>query len=49
MIVGRNERVVGSTGFSFKKMCGLSFGPQRSGSNTGVVVLTGWSHGGVPL
>ena len=30
-------------------MSGLLFGPQKSGRNNGVVVLTGWSYGGVPL
>ena len=49
MVVGRNNGVVGSTGFSDKKMSGLLFGPQKSGRNNGVVVLTGWSYGGVPL
>ena len=49
MVVGRNNGVVGLTGFSDKKMSGLLFGPQKSGRNNGVVVLTGWSYGGVPL
>ena len=49
MVVGRNNGVVGLTGFSGKKMSGLLFGPQKSGRNNGVVVLTGWSYGGVPL
>ena len=48
MVVGRNNGVVGLTGFSDKKMSGLLFGPQKSGRNNGVVVLT-WSYGGVPL
>ena len=43
MVVGRNN------GFSNKRMCGLLFGPQRSGRNKGMVVLTGWWYGGVPL
>ena len=37
------------TGFSDNKMSGLLFGPQKSGRNNGVVVITGWSYGGVPL
>ena len=49
MVVGRNNGVVGLTGFSDKKMSGLLFGPQKSGRNNGVVVLTGWSYGGIPL
>ena len=49
MVVGRNNGVVGLTGFLDKKMSGLLFGPQKSGRNNGVVVLTGWSYGGVPL
>ena len=49
MVVGRNNRVVGLTGFSDKKMSGLLFGPQKSGRNNRVVVLTGWSYNGVPL
>ena len=46
MVVGRNNGVVGLTGFSDKKMSGLLFGPQKSGRNNGVVVLTRWSYGG---
>ena len=38
MVVGRNNGVVGLTGFSDKKMSGLLFGPQK------VVVITGWSY-----
>ena len=49
MVIGRNNRVVGLTGFSDKKMSGLLCEPQKSGRNNGVVVLTGWSYGGVPL
>ena len=49
VVVGRNNGVVGLTGFSDKKMSGFLFGPQQSGRNNGVVVLTGWSYGGVPL
>ena len=49
MVVGRNNGVVGLTGFSDKEMSGLLFGSQKSGHNNGVVVLTGWSYGGVPL
>ena len=41
--------MVGLTGFSDKEMSGLLFGPQKSGRNNEVVVLTGWSYGGVPL
>ena len=41
MVVGRNNGVVGLTGFSDKKMSGLLFGPQKSGRNNGVVVLNG--------
>ena len=43
MVVGRNNGVVGLTGFSDKKMSGLLFGPQK------VVLIKGWSYGGVPL
>ena len=49
MVVGRNNGVVGLTGFSDKEMSGLLFGPLKSGRNNGVVVITGWSYGGVPL
>ena len=53
MVAGRNNGVVRLTGFSDKKMSGLLFGPQKSGRNNGVVggvvVLMGWSYGGVPL
>ena len=49
MVIGRNNRVVGLMGFSDKEMSGLLCGPQKSGRNNGVVVLTGWSYGGVPL
>ena len=49
MVVGRNNGAVGLTGFSDKKMIGLLFGPQKRGRNNGVVVLMGWSYGGVPL
>ena len=38
VVVGRDNGVVGLTGFSDKKMSGLLFGPQK------VVVLTGWSY-----
>ena len=41
MVVGRNNGVVGLTGFSDKKMSGLLFGPQKSGRNNGVVVWPG--------
>ena len=40
MVVGHNNGVVGLTGFSDKKMSGLLFGPQKSGRNNGMVVLT---------
>ena len=39
MVVGRNNGVVGLTGFSDKKMSGLLFGPQKSGRNNGVQEL----------
>ena len=38
MVVTRNNRVVGLTGFSDMKMSGLLFGPQKSGRINGVVV-----------
>ena len=41
MVVGRNNRLVGLTGFSYKRMCGLLFGPQKSGRNKGVIVWWG--------
>ena len=41
MVVGRNNGVVGLTGFSDKKMSGRLFGPQESGRNNGVVVRRG--------
>ena len=41
MVVGRNNGVVGLTGFSDKKMSGLLFGPQKSGRNNAVVVWRG--------
>ena len=47
MVVGRIYGVVGLTGFSDKKMSELLLGPQKSGRDNGVVVLTGWSYGGV--
>ena len=49
MVIGHNNRVVGLTWFSYKRMCGLLFGPQKSGRTKGVVVLTRRSYGGVPL
>ena len=49
MVVGRIYGVVGLTGFSDKKMSGLLLGPQKRGRDNGVVLLTGWSYGGVPL
>ena len=39
-----NNRVVGLTGFSNKRMCGLLFGPQKSSGNNRVVGLTGFSN-----
>ena len=36
MLVGRNNGVVGLTGFSNKRMRGLLFGPQKSGRNKGL-------------
>ena len=41
MVIGRNNGVVGLTGFSDKKIGGLLFGPQKSGRNNGVVVWWG--------
>ena len=41
MVVGRNNGVVGLTGFSDKKMSGLLFGPEKSGRNNAVVVWRG--------
>ena len=41
MVVGRNNGVVGLTGFSDKKMSGLLFGQQKRGRNNGVVVWRG--------
>ena len=49
MVVGRNNGVVRLRGFSNNRTHGLLFGPQKSGRNKRVVVLTGWSYGGVPL
>lgn len=49
MVVGRENGVIGLTELSDKKMGGPLFGPQTSGHNSGVVVLWGWSNGGVPL
>ena len=49
MVVGRNNGMVGLTGFSDMKRRGFLFGPQKSGRNNELVVLTGWSYGGVPL
>ena len=43
MVVGRNNGVVGLTGFSDKKMTGLLFGPQKSGRNNRVAVWRGSS------
>ena len=50
MVVGRNNGVVGLTGFSDKKMSGHLFAPKKSGRNNGVVVWRGstvlkwWRH-----
>ena len=41
VVVGHNNRVVGLTEFSCKKMSGLLFGPRKRGRINGVVVLTG--------
>ena len=49
MVVGRVNGVVGLTGFSDTKMSGLLLGPCKTGRNKGVVSLTGWWYGGVPL
>ena len=38
MVIGHNNRVVGLTGFSNKRTCGLLFGPQKRGRTKGVVV-----------
>ena len=37
MVVGRNKGMVGLTGFSSKRMCGLFSGHNK------VVVIKGWS------
>ena len=42
MVRGRNNGVIGLTGFSDKRMCGVLFGPLKSGRNKWVVILTGW-------
>ena len=39
MVVGRNNRLVGLTGFSYKRMCGLSGSGHKK-----VVVIEGWSY-----
>ena len=49
MVIGRNNGLVGLTGISDMKLSGLLFASQRSGCNIGMVGLTGWSYGGVPL
>ena len=41
MVVGRNNGVIGLTGFSDKKMSGLLLGPQKSGRTNGLVVRRG--------
>ena len=41
MVVGRNNGVVGLTGFSDKKISGLLIGPQKRGRNNGLVVGRG--------
>ena len=38
-----------TNGVFMSEMCRLLLGPQKSGRNKGVVVLTVWSYGGVPL
>ena len=40
---GRNNGVVGLTGFSNERMCGLCSGHKK------MAVIEGWSYGGVPL
>ena len=40
-VVGRNNGVVGLTGFSYKKICGLLFGPQKKGGVNGMVTWRG--------
>ena len=49
MVIGRIKGVVRLTGFSDRRMCGLLLGPNKSGCNKGVVVLTEWSFSGVSL
>ena len=44
MIVGRNNGVVGLTGFSNESMCGLLFEPQKSSLTKGVVVWRARYH-----
>ena len=41
IVIGRNNGVVGLTAISNKRMCGLLFGPQKSGRIKGVVVWRG--------
>ena len=41
MVVGRNNGVVGLTGFSDRKMSELLFGPQKGGLYNRVVVWRG--------
>ena len=45
VVVGHNNRVVGLTGFSCKKMSGLLFGPQKSGRRGGRInrVIVWWT------
>ena len=49
MAIVHNNTVVGLTVFSNERMCGLLFGPQKSGRNKRVAVLTVWWYGEVPL
>ena len=49
MVVGRNNGLVGLIGISDMKLSELLFASQRSGRNIGMVGITGWSYGVVPL
>ena len=52
MVIGHNNnnRVVGRIGFSCMKMWGHFFGSEKfAHDNGGVVILTGWSYGWIPL
>lgn len=43
MVVGRINRVVALTGFSYEEMYGRFAGTKKSGGNNKVVVLMRWS------